>query len=274
MEIEGDLGNTESNLWDKRKEFMRFCFTLNNWTEEEHSTLVSYGKNKCKFFVIGKEIGKECGTPHLQGYMETKKKVRFTSVKKVNGRMNFRPCKGSKEDNVDYCTKDGDFIMTEKPLTLKEQLKKEFLDRYEGVEWKPWQLEVLDLVEKEDDRTINWFYETVGNVGKSFVCNYLCAKYDIIICDGKKDNIFNQVNTMIESGKRPKGIIMDIPRTSYDYVNYGVLETLKNGVCYSGKYEGGQLFLPKMFVICFANERPCENAMSKDRWNIVEIKHQ
>jgi len=54
------------------RQFRNFVFTLNNYSEEEHETLL-----KCdsfKYIIIGREIG-DSGTPHLQGYAELKKKT-------------------------------------------------------------------------------------------------------------------------------------------------------------------------------------------------------
>lgn len=44
----------------------RVVFTLNNWTDEEYSYLTKEFAPKCRWMVIGKEIG-ENGTKHLQG---------------------------------------------------------------------------------------------------------------------------------------------------------------------------------------------------------------
>lgn len=266
----GEGGNTKTP-----SRIRRVCFTLNNWTIEEQDSLRNWMSQKTQYFVFGREVGNE-KTPHLQGYFEVKNAVRFETLKELNARAHWEVAKGNRKSNQDYCTKDGDYECSIEVRCLNDILKQEMLDEYKNVVWKPWQAEILKIVESEPDiRTINWYWEETGNVGKTFLCNYICAKYDIIICDGKKDNVFNQVNIMINEKKlRPKGIILDIPRTSYDYVNYGVIEKLKDRVIYSGKYEGGQIFLPRMFVVCFANERPHEDALSKDRWNIKEITHQ
>lgn len=71
--------------------------------------------------------------------------------------------------------------------------------------------------------------------------------------------------------KKPELIICDIPRSSRGFINYGVLEQIKNGVIYSGKYEGGQLFLPKLHLLVFSNDMPDIDEMSKDRWNVRGI---
>ncbi len=53
--------------------FRKVVFTLNNYTELEFTQLLkSFAEYK---YVIGKEIGEECGTPHLQGYVVFGKQV-------------------------------------------------------------------------------------------------------------------------------------------------------------------------------------------------------
>ena len=138
--------------------------------------------------------------------------------------------------------------------------------------WYDWQKKILDIVESEpDDRTINWVYDKKGGIGKSFLCKYLCLKYDYLIADGKKDNVFNQLKTMIDENKDIKCILLDIPRHCNEYINYGMLEQLKNGFCYSGKYEGDQLFFEDCHVIVFSNCYPDKEKFTNDRWNIISM---
>jgi hypothetical protein len=54
-------------------------------------------------------------------------------------------------------------------------------------------------------------------------------------------------------------------------VNYGAIEQIKNGLLFSGKYEGGQCVFNQPHVIVFANAEPKEEQMSMDRWDIREI---
>lgn len=99
-------------------------------------------------------------------------------------------------------------------------------------------------------------------------------KYDAIISNGKKDNVFNQINNWIqnhEEDEDPKIIIMDIPRYSNEYINYGMLEEIKNGMIYSGKYEGGICLFDYPHIFVFSNYPPDTDKMSEDRWNIMEI---
>lgn len=260
------LGNTSAKPTNKTKS-RKWCFTLNNYTEQDKKFLTQKLANYK--YVAGFEIG-EKGTPHIQGYIESKNAIRFNTLKKIIPKAHFEKARGTTKQNYDYCTKDGDFLTNIDLRTFKEKLKSICLQEYNNITWKPWQQDIIDL--KQNNRQIAWYWEPNGNVGKSFLCKYLALTRNIILCEGKKNDIYNQVNTMLENEKIPTYIICDIPRTSMGFINYGILEKLKDGMIYSGKYEGGLCIFPPPTVICFANHEPDTSTMSKDRWNIKQIK--
>lgn len=267
-----DLGNTKPNPSAKAKTLRsrKWCFTINNYDEKENDTitqLLSDGK-----YVVGEEKG-EAGTPHLQGYVEYTSARTFASMKKLLPRAHIEKAKGNTKQNYDYCTKEGKFKTNMDFRTPTEKLHTICLEsEYKDVEWKPWQREVLNILEnKPDTRKIHWFWEPTGNIGKSYLCKYLALTRDVIICEGKKNDIFNQVLTSVNNGKVPSIILLDVPRTTLDYINYGAIESLKNGLIYSGKYEGGICAFPIPHIIAFANEEPDVSAMSADRWAIHSL---
>lgn len=87
----------------------RWCFTLNNYTEEELKSLENLQDNpKIRYFVAGKEIGADNQTPHIQGYVEFIRSFRFKKVKEMlSPRIHLELAKGSKLQNITYCTKEG-----------------------------------------------------------------------------------------------------------------------------------------------------------------------
>jgi hypothetical protein len=268
QEVTAKEGNTKSSL-ARDYRARSYCFTLNNPNNDEIQKVKNYCVTKSQCHIIGSEIG-ESGTPHLQGYIRFKNAVRFTTLQKaLGGRAHIEKCKGTEQENLDYCSKDGNIIS--KTKTFQEQLDEEILEEdYKNVVWKDWQQELIDLVNtKPDKRTINWYWDSKGNVGKSYLCKYLDIKHKgIILCSGKFSDIANQVNTMIQQEIKPSIIICDVPRTHSDYINYNALEKLKDGHLYSGKYEGGKCRFPSPHVIVFANQEPDIFKMSQDRWNI------
>jgi len=82
------------------------CFTLNNPTKNETKQLLDC---KYTYMIIGYEKG-EKGTPHLQGYVEWGRSVRWETLKKLNERIHWESRKGSPSQAAEYCKKDGKFI--------------------------------------------------------------------------------------------------------------------------------------------------------------------
>lgn len=82
-----------------------FCYTLNNWTENE---IESLRKVKCKYQIIGKEVG-ESGTNHLQGYLSFDNPRSFNAIRKICPRWHLEIARGSPQDNYEYCTKEGNY---------------------------------------------------------------------------------------------------------------------------------------------------------------------
>ncbi len=86
-----------------------FVFTLNNYTEEEEEALCKWAHDTpelVRYAVWGHEVG-ESKTPHLQGYMELKKKTSFSVIKRtLFGRAHIEPRRGTAQEAADYCKKD------------------------------------------------------------------------------------------------------------------------------------------------------------------------
>lgn len=257
------LGNTLPNRVRGRK----WCFTVNNFTENELTQITNDFKHDK--IIIGKEVGEE-GTPHLQGYVEFKNAISFNSLKKILKRAHIEKAKGTTEDNIRYCSKESVAVNTfpKKKIDI-------IIEKYSKVIWKEWQQNIINLIEGEkNDRRIIWVFDKKGGSGKSFLCKYLFIKYNAIVAKGKKNDVFNQLNIWQENNPEldPKAIILDIPRHSADYINYGMMEELKDGLIYSGKYEGGTiLFNESPEVIVFSNDLPDMEKWTKDRYHIITI---
>lgn len=147
-----------------------WCLTLNNYSDGEYDSLKSFfSSNSSNIWIIGKEVG-ENGTPHLQCFCSFKPKIRFTAIKKINDRLHIEPCKGTKSDNLKYCSKEGDYesnTRIPKPLKLIKEL------------WT-WQLEVEKYALSEpDDRSV-LFVSGEFSSGKTQLAKYLVNTYDFI----------------------------------------------------------------------------------------------
>lgn len=86
-----------------------WCFTVNNPTEEDGRLLhESFEAGNIEYVVIGHEKGEE-GTPHIQGYLCLKVKLRMTGVKKMLPRAHLEGMKGTPQQASDYCKKEGNW---------------------------------------------------------------------------------------------------------------------------------------------------------------------
>lgn len=141
----------------------------------------------------------------------------------------------------------------------------------------PWQMQVLDLVAEEPDRrSVHWFYDPVGNTGKTWLARYLLANklaYMVKQCGGSYHFATVMANA-IASGWDQRCIVFDLPRSAEEHAIYSSIEEVKDGVVTALKYQGGTLLFNQPHVLVFANFRPKLSAISLDRWQIHEICHK
>lgn len=89
-----------------------WVFTLNNPLDTEEKELPGSVEGDIVTYICwGRETGEE-GTPHLQGYLETEQRIRLPGLKKIEGlqRAHFEVRRGTQEQAIVYCRKDGDFL--------------------------------------------------------------------------------------------------------------------------------------------------------------------
>ena len=88
------------------KQGQAFCFTLNNYTDDELSSLCPPPEN-VSYLIFGKEMS-ESGTPHLQGYFETSRRYTVGGLTKLfsSKRFHFEIRMGTQDQAIEYCRKE------------------------------------------------------------------------------------------------------------------------------------------------------------------------
>lgn len=92
-----------------RRQATNWCFTLNNYSEEEYTCLISVLQEHGKYWIAGREVG-EGGTPHIQGFVSFRRRRDFNPVRDLLGpRVHVEIARGNASQNRAYCSKAGDF---------------------------------------------------------------------------------------------------------------------------------------------------------------------
>lgn len=150
-------------------------------------------------------------------------------------------------------------------------------DNYEFPhKWYPWQEKFLENLHVFDDRHIEWYYEKNGNVGKSYMVDYLCTKYPNMVRGigniGGYANFANLIMNELDSGWTGRVLLIDLTRNFQDKDIYSSLEGYKNHRLTNTKYKCKTVVIPRSNKLCvFANFPPEWSKCSKDRWIVREI---
>lgn len=300
-------------------------FTFNNYSDEDVLRIQGcVGQRGIKYVCFGREIGEQ-GTPHLQGYLQSTQK-QFSRLMLATGNCHMEAQKGSSDQAIAYCQKDGDFWESGEKVFIAapkgrgarsdlEEIQKaiergesyddicnthfseaakysKFIkervqardsgkqqnalkEQYEQCALRPWQSALLEILQEDPcPRKIHWIWENQGNVGKSWMANYLgCQMGATILTAGKKVDM-----AYIYAQNPTKIVIFDLSRTTEPIDGksfldgiYSLAEDLKNGRVVSTKYESKTVFFPTPHVVFFANYAPDMTKWSSDRYFIKHL---
>lgn len=189
----------ESNSKTSRRS-RKWCFTLNNYSEEDIKNLESLYPEMVSYIIFGKEIAPTTGTPHLQGFLYMKRAVSLATIKRniSSQTIHLEIARGSFAENIAYCSKEGSFIEKGKrpldPEEKGEMEKRRWKDCRSAAQEGRWQdiedelyvryvknLEWIHkkcLIQKDFDGSGNlknrnlWLYGSTGT-GKSYTAHRL-----------------------------------------------------------------------------------------------------
>lgn len=264
------------------------------------------------YLIIGRERCPTTGTPHLQGFVRFDKRLRFAAVRGLLPQCHLTVARGTPQQNRDYCSKDGDYDEWgdcphavqgkrsdfERYLEWLRELEvapteRELIEafpalygRYRGAmrrmateicpgpelrdgELRPWQAALFaELEQPADDRTVRFFVDRDGGHGKSWFCGYALSRLEgcQILGPGKRDDLAHAVDV------RTRVFLFNVPRGQAEYLNYGLLEMIKDRMVLSPKYESQMKILQNTpHIVVFMNEQPDTTKMTEDRYYITEL---
>ena len=266
-----DGGNTITPSAKRISAGKAWCFTLNNYEENQVGLMAQMFQGLGMKYIIGQEVAPTTGTPHLQGYVKSDKKFRPLEKFKwdFKSRMHWEKAKGSLDENYAYCSKEGVFKTN---IKRRENPK---------VELRGWQDYIREFVVEHDENTngpdlsrdIHWIWSREGARGKSTMVRWL-AERGAVICGGKASDMKYMIAKHKEvHDEYPEIVVFDVPRSAKEYLSYTGIEEIKNGVFCSTKYECSMVVMPQPMMLIFANFPPNMNNkdMSKDRFRIYNV---
>lgn len=262
------------------------------------------------YLVFGRETAPSTGTPHLQGFVIFSGPKRLRAAKQALGQRAFiEPARAKSVDAATYCKKEEDYeeygelpqnqgkrndfehlkewVLAQPNKPTASQVAKEFphlFIRYARcLEWidlvypkpclvegtpRPWQQELGERLEgPADDRTIIFVIDPVGGCGKSWFIRWWLSNHSESsqrLSIGKRDDLAYAIDESKEH------FLFDVPRSQFEFVQYSVLEQLKDRMVFSPKYNSRNKILAKTpHVVVFGNEEPNRNKLSIDRYEVI-----
>lgn len=191
------------------KQDRHFCFTINNWTEEELNQLKEIELKKIKYIIVGEEIAPTTGTPHLQCFITwASVKTESACKKRLPKRayVRFMYDYSTPTACAEYCKKQkviyeegcfprqgqrNDLVNVVKEVKLGKSVKQmtddNVIKNYQGLKYAQ---ELKKIYEPKRDwkPDVIWWWGEAGT-GKSWRARQL------LIEQGGADNFYPQRNT-------------------------------------------------------------------------------
>lgn len=123
---------------DRRKKVQCWCFTWNNYDDEDINYLCTLGESEeVKFLVAGHEVGKDKGTPHMQGFIVFVKAKTFVTVRGLLEGCHISPMRTNQVACYRYCIKEDDdpILYGTPPLSTNPGRNKQIIDHARNVKW-------------------------------------------------------------------------------------------------------------------------------------------
>lgn len=259
-------GNTDGNA-QRENQYVYWCFTV--FDLETMETMETILKGECNWYVMQLEVSPSTGKNHWQGTLKLKDRKRLGQMKQIDPSAHWEPTRAVR-DAIRYCQKLETYAGEYRVFGI------DLPPRVKIPEIYGWQKMILLSILKDidnirltqEDRKIYWLYEEIGCFGKSIFVKYLILKHNAMSITGSNADIGYMLKDY-----RGDIVIYDIPRTKIDFVNYTMLECVKNGVFHSTKYESKMIVRTPPVLICFANEEPKYDKLSKDRWYVINLRN-
>lgn len=265
-EEEGNTIASSSSPNEQTLQYIHHIFTWNNYPTNGAEILIQFFNHFAYDYVFQQEEAPTTGTPHLQGIVSLKKRMRWSEFGLPRS-ISWRKCI-SVSVQYAYCSdpakRYGHCWSLKYPIPIKLKILR-------TNQLNTWELAVIEHVKTEpDNRSIRWIWSERGGFGKSEFCKYLAHNFRAVICG--KGAYSDIMNIMFKADmNRSNLVVFDLPRNNGNKISYSALESIKNGLIVNTKYETGSKIFNAPHIIVFSNMPPCFDSMSRDRWQVMDL---
>jgi len=254
---------------------LHYDFTMNlqdadiNWC-----AVADYLKQICRQWCFQKEIGELRRTPHYQGRICLKEKMRLTTLR---NKMKDSVLKGCHLSPTSTANKGNTFYVQKEEGRVdgpwSDKMNSSYIPmRVRNFVPYPWQQSMITTAALDDDRHINVIYDPVGGTGKSTFVTYMATHGKACSIPPMKDH--KDIMRMVMNKPKSRCYMIDLPRASdkkHMTNMWAALETVKSGMAYDDRYEFKREFFEPPNIIVFTNVIPDRNLLSEDRWVVWTI---
>lgn len=135
-----------------------------------------------------------------------------------------------------------------------------------------WQAELTEMLKlPADDRTVTFVVDEKGNQGKTWFAKKFVSEND----DSQYLEPAKKVDMAYALDPNIRVLFLNVSRTSdsknQEYL-YSFIESVKDGMVMSSKYESCMKYLGKVHVVVMMNQEPNYTLLSEDRYYVINLK--
>lgn len=254
MESECEVGTWMWLSWNPVTVVRRCTKKLLSYIFEQSDT---------KRYIVGIEKGHN-GLDHFQIRLSCSDNLFFEHMKEW---CEWAHVEKAESDSFEYERKEGRFWTSEDTV---EVLKCRFGPL--GGPGRQWQSQILDVLKRQDVRTIDVILDPIGCRGKSHFTIALWERSQALVvprysCTAEKLSAF-----VCSAYKGESIIIIDIPRANKPTTAlYESMEEIKDGLVFDPRYSGRTRNVRGVKLLVFTNNPLDLKKLSHDRWNLHGI---
>ena len=150
---------------------------------------------------------------------------------------------------------------------MAKLLKPKIKIAIDNIKLEKWETDIIDYLHgPKPRRTIYWISDPNGSHGKTTFIKYIFNAFDSVamFTNGKSADLAHAWN-----GEQI--VLFNLVKSAESHINYEAIESIKDGLIFSPKYDSKTKIYDTPYVIVFSNGPPDFTKLISNRWHVVDI---